>query len=773
MKQIRGGVPALSGVALVVVIGIAAPWWGRDGYGVAAAALLLVAAGLIVFALRRRVVQPATDADIPAAPLQRRAFDDDLRDQLQALRTAQSDSLQAKQTSEAAMLAKDEFLATVSHEIRTPLNGVLPLLELVLSTPLTTDQRDHLDTAYRSAQEMLSIVDDILDYSKLDVGKLELERIGVNVRELVDAVAQLMRRSAESKGLRLSVHIGADVRLAVRGDPVRLRQVLSNLVGNAIKFTERGEVSITVSRHGETPTHHEIMFAVRDTGIGITAQAAAKLFQPFAQGDASITRAFGGTGLGLVICKRLVDLMGGRLGVQSEPHHGSLFWFSVPLAKVVGDLPAQADLHAARALLVGGDDAFTRRLRGALATFGMRTTAATESADALAKLRTIQPTDARSRYALLTIDGALGAACAATLVRNVLKDAAFAQTRILVFGATASLLQGSADPSRMERLPRSFDESQLRAALDRLFGGAASEPPPAESAHGSVGFAQPDVPMRAPRPFRARVLLVEDNLVNLKVAQRLLELHGLDVEVVGNGSEALDRLRETRYDLVLMDCQMPVMDGYTATRSWRNIERERALAATPIIAMTANAMMGDRAKCLASGMDDYLSKPLSRMKLEELLQRWLEHTSPREIGMAPEPVPETAQAAPTTVDLIAPESQASAHGSVLDNDIVSELRTVMGSEFALLVRVYLNEAPSRIAALEQAASCGDKAAMIAQTHPLKSSSANLGAIGLAQLAGNLEESLRCGSPIPLRERVDLIGNEYQRVAESLHALLAH
>jgi signal transduction histidine kinase len=273
------------GVGLATAVAIAAPWLMQPAYVFFASAALLGAAAAWLFVLMARTAAPAGATDESAAqvlaPQVRAPIDDDLRVQLETLRRTQGELIVAKQASEAAMLAKDEFLATMSHEIRTPLNGVLPLIELVLSTPLSDEQRDHLGTAYRSAQEMLRIVDDILDYSKLDVGKLEIEHIALNLRELVDGVAQLMRRSAEAKGLRLGVSIDPNVRLAVRGDPVRLRQILMNLVSNAIKFTARGSVTVLVSRRGETPTAHEVAFAVRDTGIGMTAETTAKLFRPF------------------------------------------------------------------------------------------------------------------------------------------------------------------------------------------------------------------------------------------------------------------------------------------------------------------------------------------------------------------------------------------------------------------------------------------------------------------------------------------------------------
>jgi signal transduction histidine kinase/CheY-like chemotaxis protein len=759
----------LVGIAALIVAACAAaaPWWAQPGRAFLVAGVLFAAAAALLFVLRTPNADDATKT--PNAPP---ATGDDLLGQLDALRNAQTELLLAKQTSEAAMLAKDEFLATVSHEIRTPLNGVLPLLELALSTPsAAADQRDHLETAYRSAQEMLRIVDDILDYSKLDVAKLELECIGMNLRELVEAVAHLMRRNAEAKGLRLDVDIESSVRLAVRGDPVRLRQVLTNLVSNAIKFTERGGVGIRLRRAGETPTHHEVVFEVRDSGIGIAPDAAEKLFRPFAQGDASITRAFGGTGLGLVICKRLVDLMGGQLGVQSQPGRGSLFWFRVPLAKVVGDLPSPPDLHGARALLVGSDEVFLQRLRARMSALGLRTTTTTNAADALVKLRSGSAGGAppRTHVAVVAVDVATVPTRAAPLLRTLLKDPTLAQVRIVLLGdAGAGEGDLRTDSARVGLLPREHGERALRAVIEHLFHAPPAGVP---LQRGSDPLAlHADASAQAAEPshrLRGHVLLVEDDAVNLKVAQRLLALHGLDVDAARNGEEALARLRERRYDLVLMDCQMPIMDGLAASLHWREIERERNLPPTPIAAMTAYAMAGDRARCLASGMDDYLSKPLSRQRLETLLLRWLAPATEEERASMPlgalarDKAPLASEAMP-------------AAAQVLDADAVDELRALMGDEFDLLVQVYLDETPRKLGLLEQAAANTDAAAMIAQAHTLKSSSDNLGARALAGLARQLEEGLRGGSidPSAAQAYIERIAGEYRRVAERLRALTA-
>jgi len=776
----------LLGVALVAAAGIAAPWFAQPGYALVAALALLSAALLWLFVLTARTSTDQSVAETPVRvrpPAAHAVVDNDLRQQLETLRRTQGELLVAKRASEAAMLAKDEFLATMSHEIRTPLNGVLPLIELVLSTPLSDEQRDHLGTAYHSAQEMLRIVDDILDYSKLDVGKLEIEHIALNLRELVDGVVQLMRRSAEAKGLRLGVSIDPNVRLAVRGDPVRLRQILMNLVSNAIKFTQRGSVTVLVNRRGETPTAHEVAFAVRDTGIGMTAETVAKLFRPFAQGDASITRAFGGTGLGLVICKRLVDLMGGRIAVQSEPGKGSLFWFSIPLLKVIGDLPAQHDLRGVRALLVGSDETVLHRLAAALSNLQVQTTTAAGTSEALAKLRAAAVQGSRWQYDLVVADTTEPESRLAAFTRSVLADTALASARVLLLTLPDSTPPDAPAPARTIALPRAFTATQLRAALDSLFdAGTTQARAEAQRASSEQTVALPRVGEAAACQLRGHVLLVEDNVVNLQVARRLLGLHGLAVDTAGDGEEALSKLAAVDYDLVLMDCQMPRMDGYTATQRWRALESERGARAIPIVAMTANAMAGDREKCLAAGMSDYLSKPLSRPRLQQTLLRWLAAadvaadaaTSRNEdIGAV-----ETVQAAaePVAANESVPSAPvidtSASDASALDKHVLREMLDIMGGDFGLLVRVYLEETPRRLAELESAADAGDSESMIAIAHTLKSSSANLGALELAARARGMEETLRAAPSEPMTQRVVRIREEYDRVAAEFATLEA-
>ena len=403
---------------------------------------------------------------------------------------------QAKQAAESAVLAKGEFLATMSHEIRTPLNGIVPMLDLLLQGPLSASQVEMVRTAYSSSQQLLRIVDDILDYSKLEADRLELETTNFNLRELLENVIRLMDRPAESKGLRLYLHLDPSVRLPVRGDPVRLRQVLSNLISNAVKFTERGSVSVHVQRLGETATQHQLRIEVRDTGIGIPPEAIDRLFNAFSQADASTTRLYGGTGLGLAICKRIVDLMGGRIGVQSEPGHGSIFWFEIPLLKVIGDVQIRQTAHDARRVLaITPNLRLRQRIALLLPNWGMTVSIVETTQEALERLRQqTAPGQAAGFVAVVAdYDGLRHSARA--LHRALARTPAYANVQLLWLYGDEEIPEDLREGASL--LPRLAPDTDLRGALllngqgqwvgGRLrFAGDAQAAPGSELALGNL-----------------------------------------------------------------------------------------------------------------------------------------------------------------------------------------------------------------------------------------------------------------------------------------------
>jgi signal transduction histidine kinase/DNA-binding response OmpR family regulator/HPt (histidine-containing phosphotransfer) domain-containing protein len=746
-----------------------------------------------------------------------------LQQELAIHRQLERELMEAKQTAESAMLAKGEFLATMSHEIRTPLNGIIPMLDLLMSARLAPDQHDIVRTAYTSARQMLRIVDDILDYSKLEANKLQLESTGFNLRELLDSIIHLMEKPAEAKGLRLQLHIDPSVRLAVRGDPVRLRQILSNLVSNALKFTERGSVSVHVSRRGETRSQHDLRFEVRDTGIGISAAGITRLFQPFTQADNSTTRLYGGTGLGLVICKRIVDLMGGNIGVTSEPGRGSTFWFDIPLLKAVGDIQGQrTDLNGSKVLLLSNDAPLRQRLKQAMPGWGAQLAECETTQDALNRLRAALSRGNSWSFDLLLVDLNSVRTTAIALHRNLRRTIELEDLRVVY-------LQGN-DPPPGELseghpalfLSRSMGHMEMRTAISSYLATPPNmQPEPVKladndiSAFGEIGMLEPEPPPAAsapaatpatpaPNKLRGHLLLVEDNPVNQMVAQRLIAMLGLSCETADNGEKALERMRLGGIDLVLMDCQMPVKDGYAATRDWRELEKQQGAPRLPIVAMTANAMAGDRQKCLDAGMDDYLSKPVDRRLLEACVSKWL-LKSPRAQGGANElvgapaaivalrpaaavapppaapvaavapatfpPQPAPAPARPAAAVAETPPAEAPSAPPVLAMDVVEELRMVMGAEYLNLIKLFLHDAPAHIKRLEAAAANNDIAGMVAPAHTLKSSSANLGALGLSAAAKRIEIGAR-GDALPRpAAAVAVLENEFKRAKAALETLL--